>query len=298
MWIAGVLFILALIWPFFWVFFFGYVIWFVLTGRKRRNRVVALEIFRLINSGRTQVELPYLYYEAAQKCALEHGAELAYKTHRSDPVNDTLTFRVPLPEAEYLVTVQRWGKGTLLSVSNESDPNSITNKVKSILNSGSTFDFDDSMDENPDFSETRPFVVTQPELKRVNGVARHDSPEMVDDYADAIVEEIWSMLPTEMHIFQYVMCEIEGAYIASEDNENARKLYVSSGFLEQEFEGMLSNADRMDEDPSPLLYMDGQVSPFLRTNYGMDLAVKIRCMIVHKLLTKYKTEIDECRLFF
>ena len=77
---------------------------------------------------------------------------------------------------------------------------------------------------------------------------------------------------------------------------NARKLYVSSGFLEQEFEGMLSNADRMDEDPSPLLYMDGQVSPFLRTNYGMDLAVKIRCMIVHKLLTKYKTEIDECRL--
>jgi len=123
-----ILFILSIFFPFFWIVFLGYLGWLIFSAKKRRASVLEYEISKLILSNQKNKVIP-VYYEAAQSYALDHGAELAYKTQKTDTQNDNLVFCITAHNKNYSVGISKWPDGnTFLSVEDRDDTNNDVNQ--------------------------------------------------------------------------------------------------------------------------------------------------------------------------
>lgn len=93
----------------------AYIVYLVLTRKKRRNRVILFEIRRLIATGQEEAILKHLYYDSAKSFAAEHGADMS--PYKNDSDDDCLSFEMVIGGKEYRVMVQRWMKDeTMLNV--------------------------------------------------------------------------------------------------------------------------------------------------------------------------------------
>ena len=110
-----ILFITAIFFPPMWFALAAYIVYLVLTKRKRRDRTILFEIQRLIATGQEEVILKHIYYEAAKSFAAEHGASMS--PYKNDPKDDCLIFDIVINDNDYRIYVQRWMKDeTLLTV--------------------------------------------------------------------------------------------------------------------------------------------------------------------------------------
>jgi hypothetical protein len=113
--IVIVLMLISIVFPPAWLALAAYVVYLLLTKKERRSRVIMYEIRKLIATGREEVILKHVYYEAAKGFAAEHGASMS--SYRNDPEDDCLMFNLIVDGSEYHVCVQRWMKDeTMLTV--------------------------------------------------------------------------------------------------------------------------------------------------------------------------------------
>lgn len=111
-----------------------------------------------------------------------------------------------------------------------------------------------------------------------------------------VVKDLYDLLPTYEHLYQFVMCEIEGASMS--DNEAAQKLVAMSGFQPSEYKNSLRGSELMDEEDSATYFLNAKVAPTLYEHFSFDDAVIIRCLIMMRFINEYKEEIDEAREMF
>ena len=69
-------FIWGFSWPLFLFFAGAFMVYWLVTAKKRRTRIMLTHIYNLVESGRPYTVLNGIYFEAALKCALENGAKL------------------------------------------------------------------------------------------------------------------------------------------------------------------------------------------------------------------------------
>lgn len=118
----------------------------------------------------------------------------------------------------------------------------------------------------------------------------------LNEVAGFVAQDIRALLPSAAHLYQFVMCEIEGASMS--DNENAQKLVEFSGFHPSEYHNALSGSPLMDEEGSATDFFNLDIFPSLTFHYNMDQAVAIRCRFMTSFINKYRTEIDEARKLY
>lgn len=99
-------------------------------------------ISNLISSGQTETLLPHIYYEAAQKYAVDCGASLS--PYKNDPENDSLVFEVKTASHDrYSVYISKWHDGsTYLSVENKSSI-----KINDVIDDINTQKFGEAISE-------------------------------------------------------------------------------------------------------------------------------------------------------
>jgi hypothetical protein len=113
------LIIISIFFPPAWFALAAYIVYLVLTKRKRRNRVILFEIQKLIATGQEELILKHLYYDAAKSFATEHGASMS--PYKNDPEDDCLIFDMSIGGEAYSICVQRWMKDeTMLTVKTKS----------------------------------------------------------------------------------------------------------------------------------------------------------------------------------
>ncbi len=98
--------IISLFFPPAWFALVAYIVYLVLTKKKRRNRVITYEIQKLIATGQEEAILKHVYYAAAKSFAAEHGATMS--PYKNDQEDDCLFFEMVIGGQEYKVMVQRW----------------------------------------------------------------------------------------------------------------------------------------------------------------------------------------------
>lgn len=108
MFVLIALVVVSIIFPPAWLAVIGYVIYLVATKKKRRDNVLSFEIQKLVATGREEVVLKHIYYEAAKSFAADHGASMS--RYKNDPEDDCLLFNMFVGDSEYSVCVQRWMK--------------------------------------------------------------------------------------------------------------------------------------------------------------------------------------------
>lgn len=80
-----ILFILSFFFPPLWIVFGIYLVWLFMTASKRRNAILDSEIKKMLVTGRGEAILKHVYWEAAAKYAVEHGAQMSkYSKSPSD----------------------------------------------------------------------------------------------------------------------------------------------------------------------------------------------------------------------
>jgi hypothetical protein len=108
--------VVSIFFPPAWFALAAYIIYLAITKNQRRNRVLMLEIKKLIKTGQEEIILKHVYYEAAKSFAAKNGASMSH--YKSDPEDDCLIFDMLVGSKEYGVCVQRWMKDeTMLTVS-------------------------------------------------------------------------------------------------------------------------------------------------------------------------------------
>lgn len=106
MFAAIVLVIISIFFPPAWFALAAYIVYLVLTKKKRRNGVITHEIQKLIATGQEESILKHVNYAAAKSFAAEHGASMS--PYKNDPEDDCLIFEMVIGGKEYEVVVQRW----------------------------------------------------------------------------------------------------------------------------------------------------------------------------------------------
>lgn len=110
-----ILFVLAIFFPFVWALFFAYIAWLFFTKKVRRTALMRNAIASLIKSGQSETLLPNVYYEAAQKYAVDCGANIS--PYKNDPSNDSLIFDISVDGTSYSAYISKWQDGsTFLSI--------------------------------------------------------------------------------------------------------------------------------------------------------------------------------------
>ncbi|PST67106.1 hypothetical protein [Shewanella algae] len=119
MFVIAILIIVSIFFPPAWFALVAYIVYLIVTKKKRRDRVIIFEIQKLIATGQEEVILKHLYYEAAKSFAAERGASMS--SYRNDPADDCLIFDMDVNGKEYSICVQRWLKDeTMLTVKTKS----------------------------------------------------------------------------------------------------------------------------------------------------------------------------------
>ena len=72
-----------------------------MTGKKRRANTINKEIYALIRSGRNKNILHDVFFEAALKFALEHGAKLEHGQSAID--TNSINFKMNIDGTNYLI---------------------------------------------------------------------------------------------------------------------------------------------------------------------------------------------------
>lgn len=109
---------ISLFFPPVWLAVMAYVVYLVLTRKKRRNRIIMYEIHKSIQLNQEERELKHIYYEAAKSFAAEHGARMS--RYKNDSEDDCLIFRMNVSGIDYNICVQKCLKGdTVLTVRTE-----------------------------------------------------------------------------------------------------------------------------------------------------------------------------------
>ncbi|NSM11288.1 hypothetical protein G5C01_07990 [Moraxella bovoculi] len=111
-----------------------------------------------------------------------------------------------------------------------------------------------------------------------------------------IVKDLWGLIPTYEHLYQFVMCEIEGASMS--DNETAQQLVQMSGFPPSEYKNALIGSELMDEDDSATHFLNAEIFLDLLAHFNRQEVVFIRCLIMMSFINEYREQIDEARNIF
>ena len=122
------------------------------------------------------------------------------------------------------------------------------------------------------------------------------APRTLDELNEVIgfiVQDLYNLIPTYEHLYQFVMCEIEGASMS--DNETAQELVEMSGFYPSEYRNALNDSDLMDEEDSATYFLNAKIAPALYEHFSFDDAVIIRCLIMMRFINEYRDEIDDAR---
>jgi hypothetical protein len=106
MFVSIALVIISIFFPPAWFVLAAYIVYLVLTKKKRRNRVITYEIQKLIATGQEEAILKHVYYAAAKSFAAEHGASMS--PYKNDQEDDCLIFEMVVGGKKYEVMVQRW----------------------------------------------------------------------------------------------------------------------------------------------------------------------------------------------
>jgi hypothetical protein len=115
-----VLIVISIFFPPAWFSVIAYVLYLVLTKKKRRDKVLMRAIRKLINAGEEQAILKHVYYSAAKSFAADHGASMS--PYKNDSEDDCLIFDINMNGNSYSVCVQRWMKDeTMLTVKTDAD---------------------------------------------------------------------------------------------------------------------------------------------------------------------------------
>lgn len=106
MFVSIALVIISIFFPPAWFALAAYIVYLVLTKKKRRNKAITHEIQKLIATGQEESILKHVYYAAAKSFASEHGARMSQ--YKNDPDDNCLFFQMVVGGQEYQVMVQQW----------------------------------------------------------------------------------------------------------------------------------------------------------------------------------------------
>lgn len=114
------LIVISIFFPPAWFAVIAYVLYLVLTKKKRRDKTLMRAVRELIAAGEEQAILKHVYYSAAKSFAADHGASMS--PYKNDSEDDCLIFDLNIDGKSYNVCVQRWMKDeTMLTVKTEAD---------------------------------------------------------------------------------------------------------------------------------------------------------------------------------
>lgn len=117
-----ILFIVSWFIPVLWLAFFACLIWFLLTGKARRTRMMRNIILNMIYRGIDEEVIEHVYFESARSYAINCGAQL-------DPFPETqdhFFFEIRVNGKPYDICISRWPLhgGFMITVEDATDPNS------------------------------------------------------------------------------------------------------------------------------------------------------------------------------
>nr|WP_312384806.1 hypothetical protein [Moraxella sp. CTOTU47579] len=131
-----ILIILAIISFFFppmWFVFAIYLLWFFLTAKKRRDNLLDYEIQKMLASGRGEVVLKHIYWEAAASYAVAHGAKMdMYTKHPSDETSYTINF--PYKGQLYSIMLSREMDGSTYIMDFSENMRQVNDHVANLFN--------------------------------------------------------------------------------------------------------------------------------------------------------------------
>ena len=94
-----------------------FVLWCIVSGKKRREDIFTYEIRKLIYSGNKDTVLRHVYFEAALKYALEHGGQLEPGTMFMH--TNSIMFMMNIDGEDYWIFFSRFRDGSaFLGISN------------------------------------------------------------------------------------------------------------------------------------------------------------------------------------
>lgn len=112
----AILFIAALFFPPLWFVFAIYLIWWIFSAKKRRKNSIEPLILELIRRKHHRwVDLTHIHYEALQKYAIEHGAEVAFNDRNASD-NDSMDFDFEIDDLVYPILIHKLigGSGSII----------------------------------------------------------------------------------------------------------------------------------------------------------------------------------------